>query len=171
MPLQELSLGETHGVARGALLTFAGHQDGATGAEAVEARADLALAHQEWEVVTADAVLLDSEPLEELEASLAPDPELVEDSVLEEGELELLEASVAPDEDSVAFGLLFEVAPEAGGSAAVAFAAAAFVAVLLAAAVLADSRAVAVVLLVDDVVVDGLESLESAGSCPEASCA
>jgi hypothetical protein len=79
------------------------HQGGAGGAEAVELLDDLGLVHQDCDVVTAEAPLLDSSPLEDELEEPVPfdvdplDVEPLEDSPLADslldGELELVEDS------------------------------------------------------------------------------
>lgn len=144
MPGLELTPDEARALARGTLTPGPDERCGAAGAKAVEALGDLGSDHHDWEVVTADALWLDSAfpDAELVEDSPLPDAEPVEDSPLPEGEA----AEVS-------------VAEELVDDAAAVLAAACLAAVVVA----ADVPAAAEVAFLAAVT-------ERAGSRPEASC-
>ena len=144
MPGLELASDDPRALARGTLTPGPDQRCGAAGTKAVEALGDLRSDHHDWEVVTADALLLDSPfPEDELvEDSPLPDAELVEDSRLPEGEA--AEVSVADELVDDADAVL---------------AAACLAAVVVAADAPAAAEAAALAAVT-----------ESAGSRPEASC-
>jgi hypothetical protein len=101
MPGLELASDDPRALARGTLTPGPDERCGAAGAEAVEALGDLRSDHHDWEVVTADALLLDS-PF--------PEDELVEDSPLPDAEL------VAADVPAAAEAAVLAALTESAGS-------------------------------------------------------
>jgi hypothetical protein len=121
-------------------------------AEALKAGGQLALAHHDWEVVTAEAPLLDSS---------LPDEEALLDCWLSDEEEPLLDSSL-PDEEAPLDASEAADSPlpaEAACSASAFFAAAAFFAL---SALAAEVRATTEV--------DVASFAARAGSCPDASC-